>query len=100
MTVTPEQLGGGDVARRQAPPTTPNVVVVTEHQVMLGSAIAISTPAPLGRRLRGVRQFLHVVHRVITWSPETAERGKRKSYPRRTPSWYSDALMAREMRRL
>ncbi len=98
MTVTSEQLGGEseDSARRQSPP---NVVVVTEHQVLLGSAMAITAPARQERRLH---RCIHVVQRVLPWSSvETVrDRPKRRSYPQRTPMWYSDALMAREMYRL
>jgi hypothetical protein len=101
MTVTSEQLGeeSDGVVRQQTPPTTPNVVVVTEHEVMLGSAISISTPARSGRRLH---RFVRVLRRVVTWSPDATERDRpqRRAYPHRTPDWYSDALLAREMRRL
>lgn len=98
MTVISEELGddSDDIAHQQAPP---NVVVVTEHQVMLGSAVAISAPA---RQVGRPHRFIRVVRWALGWSTRTPEqeRPKHRPHPQRTPTWYSDALMAREMYRL
>lgn len=100
MTAISERLGGqsdGD-AVVEAPPAAPtSPVLVTEQQVMLASAIAVSTSASR-RRMRPFQALAHGLHRVVTWSPDVPRRNHDNA--RRTPSWYSDALMAREMYRL
>ena len=107
MTVTPAELG--DEANLFArdhlpaavpsgtPPETSAQVLITEQQVMLGSAIAIAAPVP--SQVNPFRAFVIGLHRVFTRS-ESAPRRRHQTHPSRTPVWYSDALMAREMWRL
>lgn len=103
MTITPAELGdeanlfARDHLPVAVPSSAPPQVVITEQQVMLGSAVAISAPVP--SRGNPFRAFAIGVQRVFARS-ESAPRQKRPTYPPRTPVWYSDALMAREMRRL
>jgi hypothetical protein len=104
MTITPAELGdeANVVARNHLPvagpagtlPETSTPVLITEQQVMLGSAIAISAPAP--SQMNPFPALAVGVARVFTRSDSTP----RQKYPPRTPGWYSDALMAREMWRL
>lgn len=104
MTVIPAELGdeANVFARNHLPAAGPSgtlpeistPVLITEQQVMLGSAIAISAPLP--SQVNPFRAFVIGVQRVFTRS----ESAPRQKYPPKTPGWYSDALMAREMWRL
>ena len=104
MTVTPAELGDeANVFARDhlpvavpssTPPETSAQVLITEQQVMLGSAIAISSPVP--SQVNPFRAFVIGMQRVFTRSASTP----RQTYPPKTPGWYSDALMGREMWRL
>jgi hypothetical protein len=75
-----------------ASPDTSAQVLITEQQVMLGSAIAISAPLPS----RHDNPFLAVIrglHRVITWEPDGSPHDRNLKHARRTSEWYSEALM-------
>ncbi|AQA04346.1 hypothetical protein BVC93_20115 [Mycobacterium sp. MS1601] len=74
---------------------------MTEQQVMLASAIAIS-PAVASPSPNRLQRIIGALVRVATWSPDRpcSDHDRHQAHARRTPSWYSDALMAREMWRL
>lgn len=104
MTVIPAELGdeAGSVVHEHvslvAPARTSPPVLITEQQVMLGSAIAISAPEAGRRHTNPFRALASALHRIVTWSPDTPDPHLHHAH--RTPDWYSNALMAREMRRL
>jgi len=108
MTVIPTELGddAGSVGHEHIPSIAPSgapaemsrQVLITEQQVMLGSAITISVPEADRRRANPFRALATALGRIVTWSPD--EQDQHLKHARRTPDWYSDALMAREMRRL
>jgi hypothetical protein len=99
MTVISEHLSdeGNLAAHEYIPLAAPDPVLVTEQQLMLGSAVAISTPQTRYRS-NPLWAFASRLHRVVTWSPDAP--GRNQKHARRTPDWYSDGLMSREMYRL
>jgi hypothetical protein len=113
MTVTSTELGDetNNVIHGQVPAAEPlrrpsraqadtsTQVLITEQEVLLGSAAATSAPLPLRQRANPFLAVFRGLHRVVTWEPGGTEDRHRK-HPTRTPDWYSDALMAREMRHL
>lgn len=101
--------GSGNVVRRDEIQAAPSQTLITEQEVMLASARAISAPLPHRRRIFGGYSgwFRRTLRRDTacrdTACQDTAverEPRVRRTHPRRTPDWYSDALMSREMRRL
>jgi hypothetical protein len=79
-------------------------MLITEQEVMLASALAISAPLPHRRRIFGGYRwrFLRTARQdtVLEGTAVEREPRNRRTHPHRTPDWYSDALMSREMRRL
>jgi hypothetical protein len=75
------------------PAPMPETVVITEQEVLLGSAVAgglIAQPAP---------GWLATFRRIFASSSEPRTRVKRPSYPPRCP-YLESSRMSREMRRL
>jgi hypothetical protein len=113
MTVTSTELGddtnnvlhdqvpAAELLRRpsSAQADTSTQVLITEQQVLLGSVAAISAPLPLRHRANPFLAVVRGLHRVATWEPGGPE-DRHQKHAARTPDWYSDALMAREMRHL
>ncbi|CAN5796136.1 hypothetical protein BH10ACT9_BH10ACT9_53280 [soil metagenome] len=113
MTVTSTELGDdtNNVLHDQVPAAEPlrrpstaqagtsTQVLITEQQVLLGSAAANSAPLPLRRRANPLLAVVRGLHRVVTWEPGGTE-DRHQKHATKTPDWYSDALMAREMRHL
>jgi hypothetical protein len=71
----------------------PAPVLITEHEVLLGSAATVALPAA------PAQGWLATVRRIFATTSEDRQRPKRHSYPPRS-SYLEDSRMSREMRRL
>ncbi|HEY9302765.1 MAG TPA: hypothetical protein VIO95_00570 [Mycobacterium sp.] len=88
------------VSPTPAPITEPPApVLITEHEVALGTAAALRRqPSTLRRWVEATRAVLANMEQAIVASPQDG-RPKRHDYPKHY-SWLENAAMAREMDRL
>jgi hypothetical protein len=88
----------GEVASPDTPRpggvVSPAPVLITEQEVMLGTAAATAGALP-GTSTGG---WIAVLRRLF--APSADRRPARRHYPPRRPSWMEEACMAREMDRL
>jgi hypothetical protein len=79
---------------------SPTAVLITEQEVVLGTAAALQArPATRRRRwIEATSAFLAAVEHALV-SPTEDARPKRHDYPKHY-SWLENAAMAREMHRL
>jgi hypothetical protein len=82
------------IASPAAPTQSPTPVLITEQEVMLGSAVAVPLPRP-----RPLWRFAEAVRGLFVTSTVEA-RPKRRHYPPRRDGFLEQAAMSREMHRL
>jgi hypothetical protein len=85
---------GSVLSANDSAESTATRVLVTEQEVALSTAVAISTPAPARHRWLGANRIAAIGHIRIRL-PE-----RRTGYPRREANYFQAARMSRAMERL
>lgn len=91
------ELEALDEAAERLVPSEP--VLITEHEVTLGTAVALRTRPATRRRWREATQGLLSAAQRVFVSAAPAERPTRRHYPKRY-AYLENACMARAMERL
>jgi hypothetical protein len=99
-TATSATLVGAPGVESTFGPVSPAPILITEQEVVLGTAAVLRTPPPTTRRQTGATSvFLAALHHRMVLRSTANARSPRRHYPQRY-AFLENALMGREMDRL